>query len=37
MNDPDAERRQALARSRCGLNTAHDDSSGLTHAVALRR
>lgn len=36
MNDPDAERRQALARSRCGLNTAHDYSGCLTRAVALR-
>jgi hypothetical protein len=36
MTDPDAERRQALARSRCGLNTAHDDSRCLTRAVARR-
>ena len=34
MNDTDAERRQALARFRYGLNPAHDDSSGLTRAVA---
>ena len=36
MTDPDAERRQALARSRCGLNTAHADSRCLTRVVALR-